>query len=343
MSFRTSEFRVICSSLKYPEGPISGPDGSVILCELAGGTLTRVSPEGSASVVATLGGSPNGAAVGPDGSVYLCNSGGFAFIYIGGKGIALAPYEGAICVATGQPPSYAGGSVQRVDVASGKVDTLYTTFPGAQGGEQLPLKGPDDIVFDTEGGFWFTDWGKSRTRERDTTGVYYAKTDGSSIREMIFPLNAPNGIALSPDGTRLYVAETYTRRVMFWELDGPGSIAPTGKALDHAHLLTASFPGQGILDSMALDTDGNLYVATLLPEGNVFASNGGITMISPGGEVLEFMEIAVGGVYEPLPSNICFGGADRRTAFITLGGTGRLVACEMRIPGHPPAYQLEGA
>ena len=71
----------------------------------------------------------------------------------------------------------------------------------------------------------------------------------------------------------------------------------------------------------------------MLPNGNIVAQNGGLTVISPGGEILEFIELAVGGRFEPLPSNLCFGGPDRRTAFITLGGSGRLVACEMSVPG----------
>ncbi|MEO7408628.1 MAG: SMP-30/gluconolactonase/LRE family protein [Vicinamibacterales bacterium] len=331
---------MICSGLKYPEGPIFLPDGSIVLCELAGGTLTRVSPEGRATIIAALGGSPNGAAIGPDGKVYVCNSGGFTFLYIGDKGIAAAPYQGAICLAGNQPPTYIGGSIQRVDIDSGTFETLYTQFTTA-GGAQLPLKGPDDIVFDDEGGLWFTDWGKARERDRDATGIYYARADGSSIREVLFPLDAPNGIGLSPDRKRLYVAETYTRRVLFWELAGPGQIAPTGTTIDHSRLLTAQIPGQGLLDSMTLDDEGNVYVATLLPHGNDFTSNGGITVISPAGEVLDFIELAVGSIFDPLPSNICFGGPDRRTAFITLGGSGRLVACEMRVPGLPPAFHLE--
>lgn len=341
MSLKTSDFRVVCSGLKYPEGPVPTPDGGVLLCELAGGTLTKVAPDGTTKLVATLGGSPNGAAVGPDGKVYVCNSGGFEFIYVGSKGIALAPYDGAICVATNQPAAYTGGSIQRVDATTGQFETLYTTFQGSQGEGTLSLKGPDDIVFDKTGGFWFSDWGKSRPRDRDTTGVYYAKADGSSIAEVLFPLNAPNGIALSPDGSRLYVAETYTRQVRYWDLAGPGTIAPTGNAIDHSHLLTSSIPGQGLLDSMTIDADGNLYVATLLPDGNVFASNGGLTVISPQGAILEFIETAVGGVFDPLPSNICFGGVNRSTAFITLGGSGRLISCAMQVAGAAPAFSLE--
>ena len=53
------------------------PDGTVILVELARGTLSRVDTEGVVSVVADLGGGPNGAAIGPDGFIYVCNNGGF--------------------------------------------------------------------------------------------------------------------------------------------------------------------------------------------------------------------------------------------------------------------------
>jgi gluconolactonase len=339
MSFRTSEFQTVATGLGYPEGPVPLPDGSVLVCEVSAGVLSRIGPNGDRRVVAELGGSPNGAAFGPDGKVYVCNSGGFSFISFDTSGRPVAPgTPGAVSVSGDQPPGYTGGSIQRVDLGTGHYETVYTQFTGLFDRAPHPLRGPDDLVFDATGGFWFTDFGKSRPRERDVTGVYYAKADGSSIREAIFPLSAPNGLALSPDGRRLYVAETYDRTVRYWELEGPGQIAPTGRSLDHAHLLTASIPGQGCPDSMKVDEEGNVYVATILPEGYVVASNGGLTVISPQGEVLEYMEIARDGVYDPLPSNLCFAGPDRRTAFITLGGSGALVSCQMRVPGLKPAY-----
>lgn len=338
-SFRTSAFTVICEGLGYPEGPIAMPDGSVLLVELAAGTLARITPAGQRDVIATLGGSPNGAAIGPDGQVYVCNSGGFTFLFVSKMGLSPAPSPGAIALTTDQSTNYAGGSIQRVDLRTGAAVTLYREFSGMLGDGTHTLCGPDDLVFDADGGFWFTDWGHSRGRVRDITGVYYAKADGSLIREVLFPLNAPNGIALSPDRSRLYVAETYTRRVLAWDLAAPGQIAKTGPALDYSHLVTSKIPCEGILDSMAVDEQGNLYVATMLPHGPQINDNGGITVISPDGDVLEFIEIAAGGVRDPLPSNICFGGADRRTAFITLGGSGRLVSCGMRVPGLKPAYE----
>ena len=332
MTFRTSSFTEIATSLGYPESPVAMADGSIVLVELSAGTLTRIAPSGLRSAVARLGGSPNGAALGPDGRLYVCNSGGFDFVTVSLQGVPVAPGTlRSISIATTQPSTYTGGCIQWVDLATATFGTLYDSFKDAQGNTRR-LCGPDDLVFDRSGGFWFTDWGKSRPRDRDITGVYYAKPDGSSISEVIFPLNAPNGIALSPDGSRLYVAETYTRRVLWWDLSGPGTLAVPALAAV-PRLLTAQPPGQGMLDSMKVDEQGNVYVATMLPKGNVPASNGGITVVSPAGEILDFIELTVGDMFEPLPSNLCFGGPDRRTAFITLGGSGRLASCQVQIPG----------
>ena len=74
-----SELSVLATGLRFPEGPIAMPDGSVLLVEIARGTLSRVS-DGEVSVVAELGGGPNGAAIGPDNCCYVCNNGGFTWI-----------------------------------------------------------------------------------------------------------------------------------------------------------------------------------------------------------------------------------------------------------------------
>jgi gluconolactonase len=295
-------FREVARGLAFPEGPVCLPDGSVLVVEIRRGTLTRVAPDGAQTVVARTGGGPNGAAIGPDGRVYVCNNGGFEWHEAGG-----------LVVPGNQPADYTGGSIQRVDLASGRVETLYTACEGRG------LRGPNDLVFDAQGGFWFTDHGKTRPRDRDRTGVFYALPDGSSIREVIFPLDAPNGIGLSPDGRRLYVAETHTGRVFWWELAGPGVVRPNPFAAHGGHLLIG-LPGMQLLDSMAIDAEGNVCVATLV--------NGGITILAPDGSRSEHVALP-----DPLTTNLAFGGEDLRTAFVTLSGTGRLVAMPWRTPG----------
>lgn len=328
---KISSFREVANNLNFPEGPVYCPDGSLLVVEIAAGCLSRIARDGTRSVVAQTGGGPNGAAIGPDGAVYICNDGGFEFVKIGGLNVAM-----------GQPADYSGGRIERV-ARDGSVSVLYKSFPvtlPTGSVAQQPLCSPDDLVFDSSGSFWFTDWGKARARDRDVTGVYYAKPDGSSIEEKIYPLQSPNGIGLAPKEDRLYVAESFTRRILYWELDGPGVIKRNPKTLDGSYLLTAKIPYQACLDSLALDEEGNVYVASFLPHGNDPGTRGGITVVSPAGEILEWIEIDIGDP-DPFPSNVCFGGPNRTTMYVTLSGTGRVIACGARIPGKKPAFGME--
>ena len=88
----------------------------------------------------------------------------------------------------------------------------------------MPLKGPNDLVFDAHGGFYFTDLGKRRPRDMDVGAVYYAKADGSFITEVAYPMVTPNGIGLSPDGNTLYVAETEAARLWAFPIEAPGMV-----------------------------------------------------------------------------------------------------------------------
>ncbi|HMK85912.1 MAG TPA: SMP-30/gluconolactonase/LRE family protein [Steroidobacteraceae bacterium] len=288
------EGRVIATGLSFPEGPVALPDGSVLVVEIAAGRLTRVLPDGERVLVAQLGGGPNGAALGPDGHCYVCNNGGFSW-----------RTDAGFMRPTGEAPDYKGGSIQRVNLLTGKVETLYTHCDGA------PLYGPNDIVFDAQGGFWFTDYGKKLKDRLMWGGVYYARTDGRFIRRAAYPFMTPNGIGLSPDGRTLYVSETETSRLWSYPVIGPGELqlqpfpSPNGGTLVHG------LPGYQRFDSLALEEGGNVCVATLV--------RGGISVFSPSGELLEFHEAPEG-----YCTNICFGGPELSTAYITLSGYGQL-------------------
>ena len=80
------------------------------------------------------------------------------------------------------------------------------------------LLGPNDIVFDAHGGFWFSDLGKSRGHQFDFGSVCYAKADGSLVRQVLFPMWQPNGVGLSPDEKTLYATETETGRLWAWPI-----------------------------------------------------------------------------------------------------------------------------
>lgn len=303
-----TQYREITTGLRFPEGPIAMPDGSVLLVEIERGTLTRVGSDGSKTVVARTGGGPNGAAIGPDGKCYICNNGGFKWHEEPGR---LRPIL--------QADDYSGGRIERVDLTSGAIETLYTSA-----GEH-PLKGPNDLVFDRYGGFWFTDLGKVRSRDQDRGGVYYARADGSMIKEVIYPMFFPNGIGLSPDGARLYVAESLPGRLWAFEVTGPGEIRREPWPSPNGGKLVCGLPGYQLFDSLAVEANGNICVATLV--------TGAVTVISPDGKVVEQVFFP-----DHYTTNLCFGGPDLRTAYITLSHSGRLVAMEWKRPGLALAY-----
>ena len=304
------EYTEIASGLRFPEGPIAMPDGSIILVEIERGTLTRCWGDGKTEVIAETGGGPNGAAIGPDGAVYICNNGGFEWTEALG-----------LLIPGHQPEDYSGGRIERVDLATGKVDILYTECGGN------PLRGPNDIVFDAAGGFWFTDHGKTRHRDRDEGGLYYALPDGSSIKEVVYPLQSPNGVGLSPDEDKVVTVETHTGRAFQWEVTAPGEIVNVPPITGLS--LLAKPEGFRLFDSLAIDAKGNVCAATI--------GMAGITIIAPDGSD---SHIATD---DPLTTNICFGGEGLKTAYITLSGTGRLVSCEWPEAGLPLNFLNEGA
>jgi gluconolactonase len=296
-----TEVRELATGLQFPEGPVAMPDGSVLLVEIKRGTLTRVSAAGEVEVVADLGGGPNGAAIGPEGDVYVCNDGGFVWSERSGVTIPMDLKTGST-----EPPNFGGGWIERVNLESGAVTRLFSECNGHR------FCSPNDIVFDATGGFWFTDLGKQRPREVDRGGLYYVPPDGSTVVEAAFPLWGPNGVGLSPDGSRVYVAESFSGKLLAWDLTGPGQLVGGARG---ASVVTCT-PGH--LDSLAVEAGGNIVVAALAH---------GLCVVSPDG-TYEYLEMP-----DPIVTNVCFTGEDMQTALVTLSGYGRLVALDWPRPG----------
>lgn len=297
---------VVATGLRFPEGPVPMADRSVLLVEIARGTLTRVAPDGEVSVVAELGGGPNGLAIGPDGAAYVCNNGGFEWIE---AGVLLFPGHAA--------NERACGSIQRIDLTSGAVTTLYDSFEGER------LKGPNDLVFGADGGFWFTDHGQVRETGRDHGAIFHAAADESKISRQRADMMGPNGIGIAPDGRTLYVSETMTARLWAIDIVGPGTLAPPPPWAPGRFVGTP--PAFRLLDSLAVEESGRICVGTMV--------EGGITVFDPDGDGSEFVPLPDVGI-----TNIAFGGPDRRDAYITASTTGTLYRVRWPRPGLTPLF-----
>jgi len=304
------EIEIIAEDLQFPEGPVVCDDGTVIVVEYRRQQITRVCPNGSKQVVAKVDGGPNGLAFGPDGALYCCNNGGARWVQRPGR----PGY-----VPAGAPDDYNGGWIERIDLATGKVERLYDSCDG------IPLAGPNDIAFDTDGSFWFTDNGKDMGTHELHGGLYYAKPDGSSITRIVHGL-ALNGVGLSPDGTRVFAADTPRRLMMEFPAsakDGKGD-GPIPATLGHGIFsgrVVTSFPNLELLDSLAIEADGTIAQAKVV-EGT------GIARINPDTGESSLVEFP-----DRLPTNIAFGGADMRDAYVTLSASGRLAKTRWPAPG----------
>lgn len=297
---RLDNFRIVAEGLQFPEGPVALADGSIAFTEIRARRVSRLTPDGRVEVIAVTGGGPNGLAAGPGGALFVCNNGGSQYA------------EGQI-LPTGPAVGWAGGCVQRIE-PSGKVETLYTHCGDRR------LSSPNDLVFDAHGGFYFSDFGKIQAAGRDHGAIYYALPDGSRISEIAFPLLSPNGIALSPDGSVLYFADTETARIYAFDLAGPGVVRKHAQGHKGARMV-CGLEQVAFFDSLALDSEGRIYIGTLV--------GGCITVIDP----IARRVIAQIKVSDTLPTNLCFGGTDRRKVYMTLAETGKLAVMDSVTPG----------
>ncbi len=141
-----------------------------------------------------------------------------------------------------------------------------------------------------------------------------------------FGTESTNGIGLSPAGDRLYVAETMVGKVWAWDVIGPGQVGrdPASPA-PHGGTLLYDGPHGHLYDSLAVDGAGWVCVATL--------GQGGITAIAPDGSAFEHLALP-----DSMITNICFGGPDGNTAFVTGSSKGELLSMTWPRPGLALAF-----
>ena len=262
---------IIATGLEFPEGPVCDRDGSVSVVEIRGGRVRKIAPDGTMSVFAQPGGGPNGAARGPDGALYVTNNGGFAWH----DGLPIGP-----------APDYETGRIERLDV-HGNIQRIYTACDGAR------LSAPNDLVFDAEGNFYFTD-----PVHRDP-----------KVRES---LNAPTKrqgsvYYATPDGKTLLVAETFAAALCAFPIRAPGEL---GERRAFGSLPKGYYP-----DGFCLDEEGYVLVCGVL--------GGGIVVFYPNGVQVDVIPCA-----DRVVTNIAFGGANCSTLYVTESGLGRVVTRE---------------
>ncbi|MCC6144885.1 MAG: SMP-30/gluconolactonase/LRE family protein [Candidatus Hydrogenedentes bacterium] len=159
------------------------------------------------------------------------------------------------------------------------------------------LNGPNDLWIDGMGGVYMTDpfykreyWSRG-DREQPGMAVYYLAPDGVTLARVAADFKAPNGIIGTPDGKHLYVSDLGDKKTWRYDIGEGGEL--NNKTL---------FCEMGS-DGMTIDS-----------EGNVFLTAKGVFVFNPAGEQIEHIEIDA-----PWTANVCFGGPDLQTLFITAG------------------------
>ncbi len=214
------------------------------------------------------------------------------------NGMALDPQKKlVVCEGYG-----AGVGGRRVSRESGNgFSTVVSTFGGKK------LNSPNDVIVRSDGMIWFTDpdYGVGGAKEQTFNGVYRVDLQ-SQITLVSDKLKLPNGIALSPDEKTLYVADNGAGKILSYPVAADGT---TGAPQDFA---TVASP-----DGITVDDAGNVYSS----------SSTGVQVFGPTGTKLGLIAVP------EQPTNVAFGGPDRRTLFIT--AQKGLYGVKLNVPGPP--------
>ncbi|MDR2811237.1 MAG: SMP-30/gluconolactonase/LRE family protein [Tannerellaceae bacterium] len=174
--------------------------------------------------------------------------------------------------------------------ANGNHTVILKDFNGKK------LNGPNDLWVHPNGGIYFTDplyarnyWTRSPEMQQEGQYLYYVTPDLQSVKRIDTELEQPNGIIGSPDGKLLYVADIRARKTYVYDIRPDGALA-------NKRLFTAMGS-----DGMTMDEKGNIYL-----------TGRGVTIFNPAGEQIEQIPVEANWT-----ANVCFGGKDMQTLFIT--------------------------
>ena len=160
-----------------------------------------------------------------------------------------------------------------------------------------------------------------------TVGLTDGEGDADGEALVTTTVGLADGVGLSPDEKTVYVADTETSRLFAFDIVEPGRVRTEPFPAPYGGRLVCGLPGFQRFDSLAVEASGNIAVATLI--------TGHITVIAPNGNVVR--QVKMPDIY---PTNICFGGRDMKTAYITLSGSGQLAAMDWPEPGLRLAYEI---
>ena len=185
----------------------------------------------------------------------------------------------------------------------GKITVVVEKYKGKK------LNGPNDLWRHPNGGLYITDpyyfrnWWADPNKEQDGQHVYYLTPDRKTLIRVTEDLVAPNGIIGTPDGKLLYVADIGASKTYVYTINPDDTLSNKKLFCDMGS------------DGMTIDHEGNVYLT-----GN------GVTVFNPAGEKIEHINIP-----ERCTANVCFGGKDQNTLFITASKS--LYSVKMRTRG----------
>ena len=263
---------------KFLEGPIFDVQGNLWVVSIASGWISKITPSGQWIDVFQSGGQPQGLEWGQDGKLYGTDRKRGVFVY---------------------------------DPKTKKLADYVRYFQNEN------FHGPNDLIFDHQGGLYFTDpWGTSVANPRGY--VYYVAPGGKDIRRLIENMAFPNGISLSPGDKTLYVGDTMRNAVWNVPLVKPGVIN-----VGFTHISTYLNGGWGP-DGSCVDEQGNLYQSHY--------GGGEVVVINPNGFIIGAIKLPAGEGAQT--TNCAFGvGADAKTLYITEAGDNWIWKVPMKVRG----------